>query len=288
MKPSWILRALSWLLWLPPRRWVLGMGAALGMLVYTLGIRRRIALDNARFALGDESAARAAVKAAYRNLGTYFVESFMSFRLSDAELARVMRFDDMERLDAAIATGKGVVLCAGHFGNWELLALAAARRRVPFTAITRKLKGAVNALVVGARTLAGVQELGPSGTFHDAVALLQQGKVVALIIDQNMLRKRGIFVDFFGRQACTTPAPAVLAERTGALVMAVFPVRDGPMTYRVLFEGPFDPPQSVEEHTQRMAKVVESYVRKHPDHWFWLHRRWKTRPESELAALQPH
>ena len=289
MKIPWALRAVAWLVSLPPRRWVLALGAGLGTLVWRLGIRRRVALENARFALGDEAAARAAVRGAYRNLGMVLVETFLAIRMSDAELAEAVRLDNVEALEGAVAQGKGVVVVAGHFGNWELLGAAASRRGIVFHAIVRQLKGPMNALLHGARAIAGLREIGAKGTFHEALDVLRRGEILAVIIDQNMLRSRGIFVDFFGRKACTTPAPALLADRTGALVMGAFPVREGPMRWRVVFEGPYELPKDVEEHTQRLQNIMESWVRRHPDHWFWMHRRWKTRPleEAEAPGLPP-
>ena len=117
-----------------------------------------------------------------------------------------------------------------------------------------------------------------------ALQLLRRGETLAIVVDQNMRPARGIFVDFFGAKACTTPAAAVLALRSGAPLLAAFPVREPDGTHRVLVEGPFTPPAGARGHaavealTQEVTRAVERAVRSHPDHWLWPHRRWKTRP----------
>ncbi|TMA15246.1 MAG: lysophospholipid acyltransferase family protein, partial [Deltaproteobacteria bacterium] len=114
------------------------------------------------------------------------------------------------------------------------------------------------------------------------------GEVLGVAIDQNMRASRGIFVDFFGDKACTTPAAAILALRTGARLVAVFPVRQPDGTFVVKVRGPFTTRLSghaaVVDLTEQLTRTVEEEIRLHPDHWFWVHRRWKTRPEVAPAS----
>ena len=133
-----------------------------------------------------------------------------------------------------------------------------------------------------------MRELPDKGSTGAALRLLRRGETLAVIVDQNMRPSRGIFVDFFGEPACTTPAAAVFALRTGAKLIAAFSVRGPDGTHRVRFEGPFAPPPGARGHsavralTQELTRAVERAVRAHPDHWFWVHRRWKTRPAEAL------
>jgi KDO2-lipid IV(A) lauroyltransferase len=130
-----------------------------------------------------------------------------------------------------------------------------------------------------------LRELPDKGSTHGALALLRRGETLAIVVDQNMRPKRGIFVDFFDELACTTPAAAVLSLRSGAPLLAAFPVREPDGRHRVRLEGPFttDLRGSAAVHalTQALTRAVERAVRAHPDHWFWVHRRWKTRPPGE-------
>jgi Kdo2-lipid IVA lauroyltransferase/acyltransferase len=265
-------------------RFFLRVGAALGQLAYVLGIRRRIALDNLRRAFPElsEREHRAIARRAYRQLGTSLAEIAATRRLGDSELDRLVRWEGWDRYERALAQGNGVVVAVAHFGNFELLARAAARRGVPITAITRRLRGRANQRLLAARREGGLRELPDKGSTHDALALLRRGEALAVVVDQNMRPKRGIFVDFFGELACTTPAAAVLSLRTGAPLLAVFPLRAPDGTHLVRVEGPFTTnlrgSAAVHALTQEVTLAVERAVRQRPDHWLWLHRRWKTRP----------
>jgi KDO2-lipid IV(A) lauroyltransferase len=268
------------------RAW-LRLGRWLGALAYLLGIRRGVALQGLARAFPDRAAAdRAALaRAAYSQFGQSLFELSLVRRLSDAQLEKVVRFEGWERYQEAAAHGKGVVVAVGHFGNWELLMRACGRRGVRLTVLRRDLKDAVSKRLFAGRRKAGVGELLDKGVASDAVALLRRGETLALAVDQNMQLKRGVFVDFFGEPACTTPAPAVLSLRTGAPLIAAFPIREADGTHRVLVEGPFRTPEGARGHaavlalTQEVTRAVERVVRAHPDHWYWLHRRWKTRPQ---------
>ena len=209
--------------------------------------------------------------------------------LTEAELAQLMCFDNWERYEAARAKGRGVVVAVAHFGNWELMARAAVQRGMQLTAITRALRGRLNEPILAARRReGGMRELPEKGSTDAALRLLRRGETLGVIVDQNMRPSRGIFVDFFGEPACTTPAAAVLALRTGASLMACFSLRGPDGTHRATFEGPFAPPPgargqpAVRALTQEVTRAVERAVRAHPDHWFWVHRRWKTRPPEAL------
>jgi KDO2-lipid IV(A) lauroyltransferase len=130
----------------------------------------------------------------------------------------------------------------------------------------------------------GVRHLADKGSSGEAIALLRRGEVLAIAVDQNMRPSRGIFVDFFGSAACTTPAAAVYSLRTGAPLIAAFPVRQADGTHVVHVEGPFTTQAhghaATEDLTAQITRAVEDAVRAHPDHWFWVHRRWKTRPTT--------
>jgi Kdo2-lipid IVA lauroyltransferase/acyltransferase len=271
-------------------RIVLRCGAALGRLAYLMGFRRRVALDGlARaFPAIPEPQRRRIAGAAYAQLGTSLAEIALAPRIADSDLERLVRFDGWERYEAARAQGRGVVVAVAHFGNWELLARACARRGVSLTAITRRLRGRANERLLSARREGGLRELPDKGSTNEALALLRRGETLAIVVDQNMRPRRGIFVDFFGTPACTTPAAAVFALRSGAPLVAAFPVRQPDGTHLVEVRGPFT--TGLRGHagvlalTQQVTSAVEEAVRAHPDHWFWVHRRWKTRPSLAPAG----
>ena len=270
-------------------RWLLALGALLGRLAFALHIRRRVALEGLLRAFPEKTPRerRRIARASYAQLGRSLVEIALARRTPDAELARLVSFDGWEKFEPTRAAGRGAVFAVGHYGNWELLGRAFARRGLPLTAITRTLRGAFNQRLLAARREGGMRELPEKGSTRAALEVLRRGETLAIVVDQNMRPRRGLFVDFFGAPACTTPAAAVFSLRGGAPLFAAFPVRQPDGTHRVQFHGPFTTAlqghAAVVDLTQQLTRAVEDAVRAHPDHWFWVHRRWKTRPPPEAA-----
>jgi Kdo2-lipid IVA lauroyltransferase/acyltransferase len=262
----------------------LRFGEGLGAFVYLLGVRRAVALDGLARAFPGSSAAglRQLARANYRQLGRSLCELFLVRGASDEQLERLVRFDGWEKYEIARAKGRGVVCAIAHFGNFELLARATARRSVRLWIIVRRLNDFFGRWLEGDRTRMGARALPARGSSRAALEALRRNEVLAIAVDQNMQKSRGIFVDFFGSQACTTPAAAVFALRAGSPLVAAFPVRQPDGTHVVRVLGPFETSltghAAVSELTQALTKAVEDQVREHPDHWYWVHRRWKTQP----------
>ena len=275
-----------------------GAGALLAWLAWTLAVRRRVVLANLRLAFPDrpEPERRAIARATYRNLGRLAPEFLLVPRLTPGELDRIFVYEGWERYEAARARGKGVIACTAHFGNFELLAAAHTLRGVPITMITRPMgKSGANDAWRRARARAGVEDLvvRRGETLAAARRALVAGRVLGYVIDQNQPRRRAVFPTFFGVPAATSPTPAVLARRTGAAVLFVLAVPLGDGRHRVVIEGPLDPPDTGDPRRdallfmQDLNDRLERHVREHPDRWYWVHRRWKTRPEGEAAAPGP-
>ncbi len=257
-------------------------------LAFLLGVRRRVALENLRLAY-PRLTGRERLRLAWANylhLGTCAADFLRSPAMSDEELFALIDPGDWDVLQRALDAGQGVVACTAHLGNFELLGVYAARRRTPMAILTRPLKGSANARWVGTRALAGIREIHKG--MDNLVDSVKRGEVLALLIDQNMLPRRAVFVPFFGKLAATTPAPAVVAERTGAPLVLAYLLRQGDGRYRVCVEGPLRFERSSDDRaadilgfTRALNERLEAVVARHPEQWFWVHRRWKTRPEGE-------
>jgi len=195
-------------------------------------------------------------------------------------LARV-DFDGDDRARAAYAQGRGVLFVTGHFGFWELQALVHALRVEPVAVLGRALDNPhLNTLLERIRERTGNTVFYRKGTIRRVMRTLEANHGVAVLIDQHIMGRDAVYVDFFEQPAATTSAVAALALRTGAIVMPVFALPTGRGRYRMVYEPPIDPPriegdQAIREFTQRCTDVLEMYVRRHPELWLWMHRRWR-------------
>jgi KDO2-lipid IV(A) lauroyltransferase len=290
------MRLLGWIFAHLPARVVAAIGAALGWLVWTSRIRRKVVLENLRLAFPEKSEAerRDIARRTYRNLGQMIPDFFRVPSLRPEELERIFVYDGCwERFEAARAQGKGIIAATAHFGNFEVLAAAHTLRGVPITMISRQMgKSGANDVWRKVRLRAGVEDLvvTKGSTLSAAIRSLKAGRVLGYVIDQNQPQRRAIFPTFFGVPAATAAAPALLAMRTGAAVLFAVSVPLGDGRHRVVIEGPIVPPDTGDRDADALAFMqdlndrLERFVRMHPDRWYWLHRRWKTRPEGEGAG----
>ena len=259
-------------------------GNAIGLAFYVVdGAHRRIAERNLATAFPARSDAerRAIARAAFAHFGRLLVELLKFSTLTPAEMTARVEFDGEARARAAYANGKGVVFVTGHFGYWELQALVHAIRIEPVAVLGRALDNPhLNRLLERIRQQTGNEVIYRRGTIRRVLRTLQAGRGVAVLIDQHIMSRDAIAVDFFEQPAATTSMVAALALRTGASVVPVFALPIAAGRYRMVYEPPVAPPpagsdDAVREFTQRCTDVLEMYVRRHPELWLWMHRRWR-------------
>jgi KDO2-lipid IV(A) lauroyltransferase len=260
-------------------------GAVVGMIAYVADRNhRRIALENvaAAFPARTPRAHKRIIRGAFRHFGRLLFELLKFSTLSPDAMLKRVEFEGEERVRAAYAQGKGVLFVTGHFGYWELQAMVHALRLPPMAVIARALDNpALNELLERMRTRTGNSVIYRRGTIRRAMRQLQAGESVGVLIDQHILGHDAIYVDFFNRPAATTSAVAALALRTGASVVPLFALPLGGGRFRMIYEHPVEPPAVTSEHplrefTQRCTDVLEMYVRRNPELWLWMHRRWRT------------
>ncbi len=250
-----------------------------------LRIRWSVAIDNVTKAFPDKSKpeVKRIAREAYFNLALSALDAVTSDLLPDAQLNSHIQTVDWKGLDARLAEGKPTLVASAHLGSWELFAEVMARRNVRMAAVVRPLQGAFNAWVVKNRTDAGVELILQRGALRGMTAALKDNKAVVQLIDQSLPAKHGVFVDFFGRPASTTPALSLVALRTGVPVYVTVSVRT-PRGLKMFVEGPVPletkatRDETVAAHTQALTRILEGYIRQFPEQWLWLHRRWKERP----------
>lgn len=279
-----LVRALLALVRVVPDPLVRASGTGLGLLFYAIdGAHRRIAWQNLATAFPQRSEAerRAIARGAFEHFGRLAMELLKFATLTPSQMLARVEIDGEERARSAYAQGKGVLFVTGHFGFWELQALVHALRVEPVGVIGRALDNPfLNRLLEDIRQRTGNTVIYRKETLRRVLRLLQSGHGVAVLIDQHIMSRDAIYVDFFERPAATTSAIAALALRTGAPVVPVFAVPIGRGRYRLIYEHPVDPPSAeapdaVREFTQRCTDVLEMYVRRDPQLWLWMHRRWR-------------
>ncbi len=252
---------------------------------------RQITLENIAQAYGSElnrEQRRKFALTVFKNAANMLFEHARFTRLNPREYSKILSVRGLFNLKAAHARGKGVLCFSSHLGNWELVAGLGSMVDISFSVVYRKLKSQLlDRYIKEKRSAPGCKMLTMHKALDGVLASLDRGDGVGLIIDQNVRkRNRGVFVDFFGRKACANSGLARLALSTGAPVIPVFTFRDGgKFVIEILPEIPLvrtgDDTRDILENTRIHNALIEKYVRKYPEQWFWIHNRWRTRPLDE-------
>lgn len=267
----------------------LGVGAALGSFAGVLGLRRKVAEANLALAFPEKSPAeRAAILAAhYREVGRIAAEYARLPELAKAPDGRVVaEVHGLEHFEAQ--RGRGAIVMTGHYGNFELFGSYFTRLN-PIDFVVKPLSNPrTETLVSDLRRRAGVGIIPLGGGLKRIFRALRDGHWVAMLADQDA-RRHGVFVPFFGRLASTPEGPARLALQAEVPILSGFIRRRVDGRHRVDFEpghlpagGPTE--ENVVALTAWHTARLEQEIRRAPEHWFWLHRRWKTAPPSDPGS----
>lgn len=276
-----------------PRGVLLALGGAVGAVAGRLdGRHTAIARENLRAALGDElsEAERERVlRACWRHFGRITFDALAFPQLDRRALGGVLKVEGIEHARAALASGRGALVFSAHYGHWEAGAYAMGLLGIPFAVIARPLDNPLlDNRLLELRGGTGNAVIPKRRAVRETMRALARGTAVAILIDQDA-RAEGVFVPFFGRPASTTPTLALLALRTEAPIVPVFArvEADGTITVHVQpvveTRPTGDRERDVARVTAACTAVVESWVRRDPEQWLWMHRRWKTQPAEPTA-----
>jgi len=260
---------------------------AVAILFYHISEKNRlIVLHNLARAFPDKGMAelKRIARDCYRSLGIVVAEFFDISSITRDNLSDWVEFEGMEHYEKAHARKEGILFFTGHFGNWELLPAAWAVLYGPISIVYREMDNPlIREIVDRVRSHSGTRLISKERGALKLVRALSRNEIVGILIDQNVAWQEGVFVDFFGRSAATTTGLAAIALRTGAPVLPGFTYRMKDGRYRFVIgeeveitrTGDYD--RDVSENTQRLTHIVEGMIRQHPEQWFWLHQRWKTK-----------
>jgi KDO2-lipid IV(A) lauroyltransferase len=288
----WLLRSMLGSIGMLPHGLARKAGAGFGALAYALSGRlRRVGLCNLEIAFPRMAATEreAILRAEFRSLGWQVAEFALMRQYTPAKVSGFIRYDGLEHFLAAQARGKGVLVLTAHLGAWELSSFFHSLMGHPMAMVIRRLDNPrVDALVNGIRSLHGNRTLHKDDFARGLLQAMHRGETVGILMDTNMTPPQGVFVPFFGVEACTASGLARVAMHSGAAVLPGFLLWEPEESKYVLHFGkPLtlvstgDRERDIVSNTALFTATLEGYIRRYPGQWLWVHRRWKTRPAGE-------
>ncbi|MBI5143647.1 MAG: mitochondrial fission ELM1 family protein, partial [Candidatus Omnitrophica bacterium] len=291
---SIIIRFLNLIFSLIPISISLWVGRRLGTIAFIFNKKRRlIAYANLKAAFCKERSPgelRAITKKTYQNLVETFVEILNLTKVDKGYAAKYVEIINFERVKDAAKSGRGVILLTAHFGDWELLSLTSAMVGFPITVLVREQKmKRVNELLNRLRESKGCKVVRKGISTKNLLRALYDKNIVGILSDQDAGRN-GVFVDFFGRPTSCHSGTMEMAKRTDSIIIPNFIVRRHGPYHKVFLEEYIDFRLSkggddIKENLQKYAALLENYVRRYPDQWLWLHKRWKSTPTRTVLVL---
>jgi KDO2-lipid IV(A) lauroyltransferase len=275
-----------------PRPLARAAGICVAWIVYLLHSRlRRVGMRNLELAFPEKSRGERAriLRGEFTSLGRQLAEVCQFPRYTLENVSQVVVYDGFENYESAFARGEGVLFLTAHMGGWELSAFAHSLHGHPLHVVMRPMDNAyLDRMVRRYRTMHGNTTVDKDDFVRGILAAMKKGEVVGILMDTNMTPPQGVFVDFFGIPACTASGLARIALRTDAAVVPGFTIWDSVLRkYRLRFDPAVklirtgnDDADAV-ANTALFTRIIEDYVRRYPEQWLWVHRRWKTRPEGQ-------
>ena len=284
------LMMMSRIIRLLPYDVLLALGWAFGHLYYLLVKKQRErAVAQMMPALNiSEAEARKLVRASFINLARNMLDILYMPNLNEKNLSEYIEIDHLERMQAALAEGHGVVVLTGHIGTWEWLSAAFTLNGLPVTAIAKLQPNAEYSRVLDDLRATIHVEIFNRGTneLRAAGRALKEGKILGFLADQDA-GPGGAFIKFLGKTASTPMGPAVFSRRFNAPVLPAFIIRkeDGRHLVKIgevmHFEDTGDTDADLLRFTEKMTKILEQTIREHPTQWLWFQKRWNTPPEMQ-------
>jgi KDO2-lipid IV(A) lauroyltransferase len=275
-----------------PRHLARALGIAFALTIYFVhGRLRRVGIRNLTLAYPQipPRERRRILRGEFISLGRQLAEVCLFPRYTRENVSRVVVYEGFENFERAHARGKGVLFLTGHIGAWELSAFAHSLHGHPLSIVMRSLDNPyVDGLLQRYRTMHGNRTVDKGDFVRGLLSAMHAGETVGILMDTNMTPPQGVFVDFFGIPAYTASGLARITLRTDAAVVPAFTVWDSKLRKYILRFDPAvelirtgDNEADIVANTAKFTRVIEDVIRRYPDQWLWVHRRWKTRPPGQ-------
>jgi len=281
-----------------PRRTALAICRLISSIAYrVLGSLRRVGMRNLEIAFPEKSELERAeiLKGTFQSLGRVLAETSHFGKMTPADVERLFRLDlddeSRELYRKQKEHGRGVLITTGHLGNWEMLVFGFAAIHEPISYLARPLDNLmIEEMTLRIRTRFGNRPINKTNSAMTAVKILREGGILGALSDVNAHPKEGVFVPFFGVPACTISGPALMAIRSGAYIFPAFCIWDREQkNYRFVHGKVIEPADTgdrkadIAATTAAYTAEIEQLIRKYPEQWLWIHKRWKTRPPGEKS-----
>lgn len=293
-----VVRILWGLLAILPRSGALFVCRLISRIGYhLLDSLRRVGMRNLEIAFPEKSVEERTeiLKGTFESLGRVLADTSQFMKATPADIENIFELDlnadARELYNKNKEEGRGVLIVTGHLGNWELLVFGFAAIHEPISYLARPLDNPlIEELTLRIRTRFGNRPINKTNSAMVAVKLLRQGGILGALSDVNAHPKEGVFVPFFGVDACTISGPALMAMRANALIFPAFCIWDRDQRkYRFVCGRVIEPANTGDRKadivttTAAYTVEIELLVRQYPDQWLWIHKRWKTRPPGEKS-----
>lgn len=288
-----MLSLLSRFIYLLPLTVALAFGRLLGFIwYYIVPVRKKVAMDNIRRALGNdisEKERKRIIRSFFSNFCMSAIEILRTPHMSLSENEELVKIEGWEHMEQALERGKGVILFATHIDNVDLGGCSMAMRGAPISVVVKKMGKSAERFISSVRENTGVTLIPGKNSKHYIKELLAENKIVTIVADQHLSKRRAIACKFFGQWAATTPAPSRFAFETGAALVPAVINRQGKTGYHQIrvspafdLETPYnDQDRNIRHNTERLNRIIEQWIREAPDQWWWVHKRWKVQDNPE-------
>lgn len=268
-----------------PRNFYIKVGKLIGSTAFKLlKSKRNIAIENLKLAFGKEMEEREIIdlaKKCFRHFGSMIFDLLWLMKKGESHIKKITKIKGIEIIKRNKELGNGIIALSAHFGNWEIIPHALALEGFPVNSIARKFDNPfLDRVVRKFRERYGNKIIYKDEVKREVSQILRRGDCIGILADQNTLKNKGVFVDFFGKPACTSTGLAIFHLKYDSPILPIFAYPDENYNYIIEIKEPLnkEADDDVLKITQRYTKIIEEEIRKNPHFWLWIHNRWKEKP----------